>query len=154
MKARLFRARCYCSMCGISISIPRPTSSTSMSDAFAARSTVSKPIRSSIPSVASGIVSVLLAKTLRSSTFKLALISIGIFGAAVVALLGYVYWSTASYVRSRSDHAITTELAILQKAYASAGRGGLIATIAQRIADERFEGGVYLLADPSFARLA
>ena len=96
----------------------------------------------------------LLAKTLRSTTFKLALISIAIFGALVFALFGYVYWSTASYVRSRSDHAIATELAILQKAYASAGRSGLIAAIAQRLADQRFEGGVYLLADPSFAPLA
>jgi signal transduction histidine kinase len=104
--------------------------------------------------VALGIVSVLLAKTLRSSTFKLALIYIGIFGAAVVALFGYVYWSTASYVRSPSDHAITTELAILQKAYDGAGRSGLITAIAQRIADERFEDGVYLLADPLFAPLA
>ena len=49
----------------------------------------------------------LLAKTLRSSTFGLALLLIGIFGAAVIALLSYVYWSTASYVRSRADHAIT-----------------------------------------------
>jgi signal transduction histidine kinase len=97
---------------------------------------------------------VLLAKTLRSSTLKLALTWIGIFGAAIVALFGYVYWSTASYVRSRSDHAITMELAILQKAYLSSGRTGLIAAIAQRIADERFEGGVYLFADPSFAPLA
>jgi signal transduction histidine kinase len=97
---------------------------------------------------------VLLAKTLRSSTFKLALICIAIFGAVCFALLGYVYWSTASYVRSRSDHAITAELAILQKAYASTGRRGLITTIAQRLADQRFEGGVYLLADPSFALLA
>lgn len=99
-------------------------------------------------------MSVLLAKTLRSSTFKLALICIGIFGATVVALFGYVYWSTASFVHGRSDHALTTELAILQKAYAGGGRSGLIATIAQRIADERFAGGVYLLADPSLAPLA
>jgi signal transduction histidine kinase len=91
---------------------------------------------------------------LHSSTFKLALICIGIFGAAVVALFGYVYWSTASFVHSRSDHALTTELAILQKAYAGGGRSGLITAIAQRIADERFEGGVSLLADPSFAPLA
>jgi hypothetical protein len=97
---------------------------------------------------------VLLAKTFRSSTFKLALICIAIFGAMVFALLGYVYWSTASYVRSRSDHALTTELAILQNAYAIAGRSGLITTIAQRLADQRFEGGVYLLVDPSFAPLA
>jgi len=97
---------------------------------------------------------VLLANTLRSSTFKLALICIAIFGTMVFALLGYVYWSTASYVHSRSDHAIAAELAILQKAYASAGRSGLIATMAQRLADQRFEGGVYLLADPSYAPLA
>jgi hypothetical protein len=63
---------------------------------------------------------VLLAETLRSSTLKLALISIAIFGATVIALFGYVYWSTASYVRSRSDRAIAAEHAILQKAYDSA----------------------------------
>ena len=96
----------------------------------------------------------LLAKTLRSSTLKLALICIVIFGAVVVALLGYVYWSTTSYVRGLSDHAITAELAVLQKAYASTGRSGLITTIEQHIADQRFEGSVYLLTDASFAPLA
>jgi signal transduction histidine kinase len=97
---------------------------------------------------------VLLAKTIRSSTFKLALICIGIFGAAVFALFGYVYWSTASYVRSRSDHAIAAEHVVLQKAYDSAGRRGLISTIEQRLAEERFEGGLYLLVDPSFIPVA
>src|SRR3984893_14394498 len=111
----------------------------SMSDASDARLTVSKPIRSSIPSAASGFVSVLLAKTLRSSTFKLALICIGMFGAAVVALFSYVYWYTASYVRSRSDPAIAAEHVVLQKAYDSGGRGGLISTIEQRLDEERFE---------------
>ncbi len=99
-------------------------------------------------------MSVLLAKTLRSRTFKQALIWILIVGGVIFALLGYVYWSTASYVRSRSDHAIMAELAILQKAYASAGRSGLIITIAQRLAGQRFEGGVYLLVDPSLTPLA
>jgi signal transduction histidine kinase len=97
---------------------------------------------------------VLLAKTLRSRTFKQALIWILIVGGVIFALLGYVYWSTASYVRSRSDHAIMAELAILQKAYARAGRSGLIITIAQRLAGQRFEGGVYLLVDPSLTPLA
>jgi signal transduction histidine kinase len=55
---------------------------------------------------------------------------------------------------SRSDHAIMVELAILQKAYASAGRSGLIITIAQRLAGRHFEGSVYLLVDPSFTPLA
>jgi signal transduction histidine kinase len=97
---------------------------------------------------------VLLAKTLHSSTFKLALISIGIFGAAVVGLFAYVHWSTASFVHSRSDRAIAADLAILRRAYAGGGREGLTAAIAQRVADRSVEGGVFLFADPSYAPLA
>jgi len=96
----------------------------------------------------------LLAKTLRSSTYKLALIYIGIFGATVFALFSYVYWSTTSYVRSRSDHAIAAEQVVLQKAYDSAGRSGLISMIERRLAEERFEGGLYLLAAPSLTPVA
>jgi hypothetical protein len=83
----------------------------------------------------------------------LALLSIAIFGAIVFALLGYVYWSTVSYVRSRSDHAITRELASLQRVYASAGCSGLTDAIAQRLADQRFEGGVYLPCSPTLRSL-
>jgi hypothetical protein len=39
---------------------------------------------------------VLLAKTLTSSTFKLALIAIGTFGVIVSAIFSYVYLSTSS----------------------------------------------------------
>jgi hypothetical protein len=56
---------------------------------------------------------VLLAKTLTSSTFKQALIAIGAFGMIVSALFSYVYLSTSSYVRSRSDRGIMTEYASL-----------------------------------------
>lgn len=96
----------------------------------------------------------LLAKTLRSSTFKLALIWIGIFGAVIFALLGYVYWSTVAYVTSGPDGAIAAEQTSLRKVYDRTGRRGLIAAIEDRIADERFEGSVYLLADPSFTPVA
>jgi signal transduction histidine kinase len=97
---------------------------------------------------------VLLAKTFRSSTLRFALTLIGIFGAVVVVLLGYIYSSTSSYVRRQSDRTITAELANLQKIYANSGRGGLVAAITQRAADERFEGGVYLFADAAYAPLA
>jgi signal transduction histidine kinase len=46
------------------------------------------------------------------------------------------------------------EHAILRQAYSQAGRDGLIATIGRRIADERLEGGLYLLVDTSFAPVA
>src|SRR5262249_59977971 len=85
---------------------------------------------------------------------KLALIWIGIFGALVLALLGYVYSSTAAYVRERADRAIASEQTILRNVYDSAGRDGLIAAIKDRVAPGRSASGVYLLADPSFAPVA
>jgi len=96
---------------------------------------------------------VLLAKTLTSSTFKLALIAIGTFGVIVSAIFSYVYLSTSSYVRSRSDRAIMSENSSLQDAYARSGRNGLVALIQQRIADKSFADNVYLLVDPSFVPL-
>jgi len=97
---------------------------------------------------------VLLAKTLTSSTFKLALIAIGTFGAIAAAIFAYVYLSTASYVRSRSDRAIVTEVASLRETYERTGREGLIALIGAHLADKSFADRVYLLADPSAHVLA
>ena len=96
----------------------------------------------------------LLAKTLTSSTFRLALIAIGAFGVIVSAIFSYVYLSTSSYVRSRSDRAIMTEYLGLQGAHERSGRDGLIALIQQRIADKGLADNVYVLADPSSAVLA
>jgi len=97
---------------------------------------------------------VLLAKTLTSSTFKQALIAIGTFGMLVSALFSYVYLSTSSYVRSRSDRGIMTEYVSLQGAYERSGRDGLIAQIQQSIAGRNFANNVYMLVDPSLAVLA
>src|SRR5262249_36528114 len=138
-------------MYGICILTPRPTSSTSMSDASAARSTANKPIRLFIPYAASGFASVLLAKTLRSSTLRLALICVGIFGAAVCALFSYVYWSTASYVRSRSDRAITAEHVVLRQGPDPTGPGGPISPLKQPHPENRFPGRPFFLACPTLA---
>ena len=99
-------------------------------------------------------MSALLAKTLRSTTFKLALISIGLFGAVVLALFGYVYWSTTTFVLSQSDSAIEAEFASLRNAYGSAGRDGLVRAIEQRVSEARAGGGLYQLADASFVPVA
>jgi signal transduction histidine kinase len=96
---------------------------------------------------------VLLAKTLTSSTFKLALVAIGVFGVIVSVIFSYVYLSTSSYVRSRSDRAIMTEYLSLQDAYERSGRGGLIALIQQRMADKSFANNAYILVDSSLAAL-
>jgi signal transduction histidine kinase len=97
---------------------------------------------------------VLLVKTLTSSTFRLALIAIATFGMIVSAIFSYVYLSTSSYVRSRSDRAIVTEYSSLRDAYERSGRDGLIDLIRQRVADKGFADAAYILVDPSSAVLA
>ena len=96
----------------------------------------------------------LLAKTFRSRTFRIALTAIAGFGTIVLSLLGYIYWSTTSYVVSRSDHAIAAEQSLLQTAYDQGGRGALEAAIKTRIAEKAFNGGLYLLADQNFKPVA
>ena len=96
----------------------------------------------------------LLLKTLRSWTFNLALIWIGVFGAIVFALIGYLYWATSNYVLSRSDKAIAREQTALHKAYDTGGRAGLVSAIDERVADDPMGGGLYLLVDTSFTPLA
>lgn len=96
----------------------------------------------------------LLAKTLTSRTFRLALIAIGAFGLIVSAIFAYVYWSTASYVKSRADQAIVAEQAGLRDTYTRLGRDGLIALIGQRIVDKSFADHVYLLVGPDSTVLA
>jgi signal transduction histidine kinase len=82
-----------------------------------------------------------------------ALIAIGAFGVIVSAIFGYVYLSTSSYVRSRSDRAIMADYLSLQGAYERNGRAGLIVLIQQRMTDKSFADGVYILVDPSLATL-
>lgn len=96
----------------------------------------------------------LLAKTFRSRTFRLALMAIAGFGAIVLSLLGYIYWSTTSYVASRTDRVIAAEQSLLQVAYDRGGRGALVAAIKARIAERAVDGGLYLLADQNFKPIA
>jgi signal transduction histidine kinase len=97
---------------------------------------------------------VLLLKTLRSWTFNLALIWIGVFGVLVLALIGYLYWATSNYVLSRADRAIAREQSILHKTFDTTGRDGLVSAIDERIAGDRLDGGFYLFADAFLAPLA
>lgn len=96
----------------------------------------------------------LLAKTFRSTTFKLALVWIGVFGAVVIALFAYVYWSTAQFVLDRVDRGLDAEWAILHDAYDHDGRDGLIRATEQRVAQAPLNGAVYLVTDGALSRLA
>ena len=97
----------------------------------------------------------LLSKTVRSSsTLKLAFIYVSAFCAAIFGLLGFVYWSTVTYLYEMSDRPIAAEYALMTKTYEAGGRDGLVTLINQRLTDPFFKDWIYLLADQSFDYLA
>jgi signal transduction histidine kinase len=98
--------------------------------------------------------SVLLTKTIRSTTFKLALFAIALFGAIVLGLLGYVYASTLAYVRGEFDRAIMVNERVMERSFQREGRAGVITEIEQHLSHEPFAGDIYLLTDASFGVLA
>jgi signal transduction histidine kinase len=97
---------------------------------------------------------VLLIRTLKSSTFRLALICIAVFSGAVFAVLGYVYWATTDYAHHRSDNAISADRALLLQTYERGGRDALVDVINQRVSGRGLDTGIYLLLDPSLTFLA
>jgi signal transduction histidine kinase len=100
------------------------------------------------------IASVLLTKTIRSTTFKLALASIAVFGTFVVAFLSYVYISALTYVQSEFDRSIAVDRQLLEGAFQREGRPGVTAAIQRHLSDNAFGDRIYLLADTSFDVLA
>jgi signal transduction histidine kinase len=88
---------------------------------------------------------VLLAKTLSSSTFRLALMAIGVFGLIVGAIFAYVYFGTLAYVQSQigsignhSSFTGTIELAMI----AVAGLLLVLAAVAAVLVTRRTVGRI------------
>ena len=96
----------------------------------------------------------LLSKTLRSSTFRLAILYVSLFGVSVAALFGYVYWSTTRYVKQRYDTMVVVDRRELLDTFARGGREGLIRELRSHQADTPADGDVYMLADADYAPIA
>jgi signal transduction histidine kinase len=89
---------------------------------------------------------VLLAKTLKSSTFRLALIAIAIFGLIVAAIIAYIYFATLAYVRTRvgdvgdlGSFKFSIELAMIAVAVLLLTLAGLAAVLVTRRTVGRIE---------------
>lgn len=92
-------------------------------------------------------------RLLRTSTFRLALVYMALFGGSVLLLLGFIYFTTAGYVSRQTDEAIVAEASSLGEQYRQRGLDGLAATIAQRAARNPRGHAVYLLTDPAGRRV-
>jgi len=95
-----------------------------------------------------------LNKLFRSSTFRLALIYMVLFSTSVLALLGFIYWSTAGYMSRQADETIEAEIKGLAERYETDGLTGLTAQLADRLAEQQpGDSSIYLLTDQKFTPL-
>ena len=91
---------------------------------------------------------------LNSSTFRLAVVYMAVFSASVLAMLGFIYWSTAAYMSRQVDTTIDTQIKGLAERYETDGLRGLSAQIAERLSRQQpGDSSIYLLTDESYRPL-
>jgi len=94
-----------------------------------------------------------IARLLRSSTFRLAVLYMGLFGASVAVLLTFIYWSTAGYMALQTDDTIEAEVTGLAERYGVSGLDGLVRSIDERLSRKPNGDAVYLLTDDQLTPL-
>ena len=87
-----------------------------------------------------------LGPTLKSSSFRISLLYMTLLGVTLIALLGFIHWSTAGYMVRQSDQTIEAEINGLAEQYRSGGLVALASALTQRVARGTEGRGIYLLA--------
>ena len=90
----------------------------------------------------------------RSVTWRLAIGYGTLFGVSVLALLVFIYWSTAGYMTRQMEAVIEAEVRGLAERYRIGGVSGLRRLVTTRLASNPASPSIYLLADPAFRLLA
>ena len=94
-----------------------------------------------------------MPRVLRSSSLRLALLYMSLFGASVLILLGFLYWATAGYMTGQAETTLETEIRGLSEQYSTRGLAGLTRAISHRSKDPSTSPEVYLLTDSRFIPL-
>jgi signal transduction histidine kinase len=97
--------------------------------------------------------STLPLRLLSSSSFRLAIVYMTVFGLSVTGLLAFIYASTAGYMASQTDETIRAEVEGLAERYRANGLEGLIDAIEERIRRNPGRRSVYLLTDTADRRV-
>ena len=96
----------------------------------------------------------LLVKTLHSSTFRLALLCIAIFGLILFAFLIYVLSTATKFGTEQADAVLSGNLQILRETYDELGQEGLSRKISRNANDPQTGRELFLLADSKYSPVA
>lgn len=75
-------------------------------------------------------------RLLRTTAFRLSLLYAGLYSLLAAAGLGFIYWSTASYIETQIDARLRLETEVLLNLYRDRALPALIETIRQRSQDD------------------
>ncbi|HVA12025.1 MAG TPA: HAMP domain-containing sensor histidine kinase [Stellaceae bacterium] len=100
-----------------------------------------------------------MLRLLNTSAFRLAAIYFILFATSVLALLSFIYFSTADFVEAQAEETIDAEIRGLAEQYREHGLAGLVEVIEQRIATAQrtpshIDDTLYLITDPLLHKLA
>ncbi|MGZ5916598.1 MAG: sensor histidine kinase [Methyloceanibacter sp.] len=93
-----------------------------------------------------------LTKLFRTTTFRLSLTYVALFGAAAVVAIFYIYWNTTVLLTRQLHQTIDAELKGLAEQYKAGGQDQLVRTVAER--SQTPGNSLYLVADAEGKRIA
>jgi signal transduction histidine kinase len=95
-----------------------------------------------------------VVRLLRTNAFRLAALYFALFATSVLALLIFIYLSTADFIERQTEATIEAEITGLAEQYQQRGLAGLIEIIRARIAAQRSDTALYLITDAALHPLA
>ena len=93
-----------------------------------------------------------LTKLFRTTTFRLSLTYLALFGAAAVVAIFYIYWNTTVLLTRQLHETIDAELKGLAEQYTAGGLNQLVRTVADR--SQTPGNSLYFVADREGRRVA
>ena len=95
-----------------------------------------------------------MTRLLHTNTFRLAALYLALFAASVLALLGFIYFSTADFIERQTEATIEAEISGLREQYDERGLEGLVDIIHARSAAPHSASALYLITDPALNPIA
>ena len=94
------------------------------------------------------------ASFFRTTGFRFALLYLAPFGASVLVLFGFIYWTSIEIIDSQTNAAIEAEIKGLSEQYRAQGLARLRTIVAERSTPPGDGDSIYLLVDPAGNALA
>src|SRR5258708_13181104 len=92
-------------------------------------------------------------RVVRTWTFRVVVLYIGLFALSVLTLLGFIYVTTVGFIDRQINATITAEINGLSESYREHGLSGLVEVIEERIAADRTADTTHLLPHSPYPQL-